>query len=134
MQILVGDHLQLQARSEFYDTHAALQASMQHHSRSAMDRLIESWERGQLAAGQGDRNKLTPPLVRLKTQYRMHAAICHLVDTTFYRPKVNKWLQPDQVRDRLSDTFGTGESVGVLGCMCCAVARWAHSMMYPDII
>ena len=83
LQVLVGDPKQLEATSEFFSTHipnakGGLQEQLQHHTRSAMQRLTETWA----AAAAGG---AATPECRLSTQYRMHDSICQVVDAQFYR-------------------------------------------------
>ena len=78
--MLVGDPQQLQAHSEFFAAHlpaaqGGLLERLGCHSRSAMERLTGSWA----AAGAAARAS-----VRLRTQYRMHNAVCTLIDRQFY--------------------------------------------------
>lgn len=81
----MGDPKQLEATSEFFNTHipnakGGLQEQLQHHTRSAMQRLTETWA---AAAARGERT----PECKLRTQYRMHDSICQVVDAQFYRGK-----------------------------------------------
>jgi hypothetical protein len=80
LQVLIGDPMQLEAHSEFFNTHLpssqdGLRDAMEHHSRSAMQRLALLW------ASKKIDKRLS---VRLKTQYRMHESICYLIDANFY--------------------------------------------------
>eukprot|EP00892_Ulva_mutabilis_P002529 jgi/Ulvmu1/12277/UM087_0011.1 len=83
--VLVGDPKQLQASSEFFNTHVpraqgGLREDMQHHSRSTMERLARA---GRAFATGGAHASM------LATQYRMHADVCHLVSEHFYRGNNN---------------------------------------------
>ena len=67
----------------FYNTHlpvekGGLRHHLQWHSRSAMERLTTYVWRGPRFAGRCARE------CRLSTQYRMHDAVCQVVDTCFY--------------------------------------------------
>ena len=82
VQVLVGDPKQLEATSEFFNTHiyndrGGLREQLLWHSRSAMQRLTELWPHMDGNDGKGR-------VCRLRTQYRMHDTICHLVDGQFY--------------------------------------------------
>lgn len=82
VQILVGDPKQLQASSEFFNTHVprcqgGLKEDLQYHSRSTMERLSRG-AHSAFAPGGSHSSMLT-------TQYRMHADVCHVVSEHFYR-------------------------------------------------
>lgn len=82
MQVLVGDPKQLQASSEFHNTHiprgqGGLREFLQHHSRSTMERLSRT-ARSAFAAGGANASTLT-------TQYRMPVDVCRVVSDHFYR-------------------------------------------------
>lgn len=82
LQVLVGDPKQLQASSEFFNTHVprrqgGLREDMQHHSRSTMERLSRAG-RSVFAPGGSHSSMLT-------TQYRMHPDVCTVVSEHFYR-------------------------------------------------
>lgn len=66
--------------SEFYNIHISnksggLREQMLWHTRSAMQRLTTLWDE------QGVSKEHS---CKLRTQYRMHEAVCQLVDNTFY--------------------------------------------------
>jgi hypothetical protein len=98
LQILVGDPKQLEAMSEFYNVHIAnksggLREQMLWHTRSAMQRLTMLWDK---------RGVSREHSCKLRTQYRMHEAVCQLVDSTFYST-----TRPGQVLKRRQVHFTT---------------------------
>ena len=77
--------MQLESHTEFYNAHCpapdGLQAHLQHHARSAMERLALHWRKHKSAEDMS---------VRLRTQYRMHEAVCQAVDGMFYGKSVRR--------------------------------------------
>lgn len=94
LQVLIGDPRQLEAHSEFFNTHmpaerGGLAEAMAHHTRSAMERLRQLWQ---------DRGCEALLSVRLRTQYRMHESVCYLIDKNFYsRPGKARLLHLVQI-------------------------------------
>ena len=89
VQILVGDPRQLEATSEFFNTHISnanggLQEQLEFHSRSAMQRLTDAvWPALKYSGGPNARAG-AERACWLRTQYRMAARICDCVDRQFY--------------------------------------------------
>ena len=89
MQILVGDPRQLEATSEFFNTHISndrggLQEQLEFHSRSAMQRLTDAVWPALAHSGGAHATAGAERACWLRTQYRMAARICDCVDRQFY--------------------------------------------------